>query len=436
MEDNMKKILKEIITEFHHNAIPKPLPRNIAPFSREVRKAWVYIGMRRSGKTWSMYQLMHELMNQGINQTQLLYLNFEDDRLNGMSIDDFQSILDVYWELQPEGIHDQNVYFFFDEIAEVEGWERFIRRLLDKEQMQIILSGSSAKLLSKEIATGLRGRTLTREIFPMSFEESLSIKEISTPRNPTKKDIALLQRNAEYYLKWGGFPEVLNADPALHREILQGYIDSVIYRDIIERYNIKNHNVLRQLLFHCLQNPATLMSINKTYQQFKTRGLKVSRETLYQFMEYFQDAYCLFSVSVYSFSLNKAELKPKKIYPTDMGLITAYSIKPGFNQAALLETAVFIHLRRTHQDIYYFQTAQGQEVDFLTLLPNGKMSLYQASVSVKNEKTRMREVSALTQAMTELQITNGAIVTVDESDELTLDGNTIHIIPLWKFYVS
>lgn len=434
----MKEVIKQIIAEFHQEPIPVPAHRfvEMPQLPENVRKAVVYIGMRRSGKTWALYQQMHALMAQGIQKHQLLYINFEDDRLNGMKVHDLQFIVEAYWELYPDQMESYSLHFFLDEIAEIEGWESFIRRLLDKEKMQLYLSGSSAKMLSKEIATNLRGRTITREIFPLSFQEYAQYKKFDIKKIITTKQRSQCYYLINQYLTWGGFPEVLEANVMLHRELLQSYMDSVIYRDIVERHDVKNHVVLRQLLLFCLQNPATLLSVNKLFQQFKSRGISVSKNSLYQYLSYFEDAYCLFEVPVYSFSLAKASLKPKKIYPIDTGLITAYSIKPGYTQGAILETAVFLHLRRNYQEIFYYQTALGKEVDFLTVDPSGQMALYQVSLQMADAATRQREIVAMEQAMIELKLTQGVIVTMLESEEVSVVSGSIIVLPLWQFLRS
>jgi predicted AAA+ superfamily ATPase len=434
----VKNIIKRIIAEFHQEPIPQPHFRlvTLPDLPSNVRKAFVYIGMRRSGKTWALYQRMHDLMANNIKKTQLLYINFEDDRLKGVKANELQFILEAYWELYPEYTESQSLHFFFDEIAEIEGWESFIRRLLDKETMQIYLSGSSAKMLSKEIATSLRGRTITREIFPLSFAENAHLHGVDLTQLLTTKDKSKCHHLLEKYLTWGGFPEVIDADLMLHRELLQSYMNTVIYRDIIERHDVKNHAALRQLLLYCLQNPATLLSVNKLFNQFKSLGVSVSKNSLYQYLDYFEDAYCLFEVSVYSFSLNKASLKPKKIYPIDTGLITAYSIKPGYNHAAILETEVFLHLRRQHQEIFYYQTTRGKEVDFLVVEPNGRMELYQVAYQLGQESTRQREISALEQAMAELHLSQGVIVTMNESEEILVTGGKIVVVPLCQLLLA
>ncbi len=434
----MKEIFKQLITDFQHSTVPTQILRqldlpNLPP---NLRKALVFIGMRRSGKTWILYQLINALQKTQGSLEKILYINFEDDRLSGAG-EHLQSILDAYFELYPQHIHSPDLHFFFDEVHEAVGWEKFVRRLLDQEQIKLYITGSSAKMLSKEIATSLRGRNLVREIFPLSFKEYVDYQgDVSNIKHPSSKQKAVIQHHLEQYLLLGGFPETLGTEPALHRELLQGYIDTVIYRDIVERYNVTNTSVLRHLLKHCLQNAASILSVHKMYQVFKSQGHAVGKSTLYEFMDYFEDAYCLFSVPMYEFSYKKSQLKPKKIYPIDTGMITAFTIKPENEMAARLETAVFLHLRRTIEDIYYYHTASGKEVDFIALSKTGKRELFQVTLSLQDKKTKARELSALEEAMLELKISEATIITLDETDLITVASGTIQVVPLWQYLIN
>lgn len=437
MSLNIKEILKQIIIDFHAQPLPLPIPRTmeLPELPKNLRKAFVIVGMRRSGKTWYLYQKMHALLKENVDFKKLLYINFEDDRLLGLN-HHFQSVLDAYFELYPEQSDAEDLHFFFDEIHEIEGWEKFIRRILDKEKMQLYLSGSSAKMLSKEIATSLRGRILSREIFPFSFLEYLQAKGIDSTGHLSSKQISTIQYHLEHYRLFGGFPETLEASEPLHRELLQGYIDVVIYRDIVERYKISNVAIVKQLIKFCIQNSASSISINKIYKYFKSRGFSVGKDSLYAFMDYFQDAYCLFSVSLYSFSLKKSELNPKKIYPIDPGLITAFSIKSQFDDSARFESLIFMHLRRSTEKIYYYETNQGKEVDFLILSENETINLFQVCISLLNEETRKREMTALQQAMEELNLIEGTIITLNEEDVIKGPKGVIKIIPAWRFLLD
>jgi len=428
----MKEAIEQIILDFHNAEIPMPSKREffLPALPRNVRKAIVFIGMRRSGKTWAMYQQMQSLLAKGINKQQILYVNFEDDRLSSMRSNDFQSILDAYFTLYPQYAQNKDIYFFFDEIHEINGWERFIRRLLDQEQVKIYISGSSAKMLSKEIASALRGRTIVQEIFPFSFREYLSFKEVFLPKRLTTKQRATVAHYAKEFLQYGGFPEAVSLDKQFHRDLLQGYIDAVIYRDIVERHHISNSSIVREFIKYCLQNAASLVSMNKIYHRFRSQGLALGKNSLYEFSDYLHDAYCIFPVPLYAHSHNKQAVNPKKIYTVDQGLITAYTIKPEFEEASRLENAVFCHLRRQTEEIFYYKTKTGKEVDFLTLNSNGSIGLYQACVSLTAKETFQREITALTEAMQELGIKQATIVTKGKKQALKFKEGVIHQIPI------
>ena len=431
----MKELFKQLIVDFHKREIPVPMQRDIPSFNLpdKLHKAFTLIGMRRSGKTWTLFQKMRQLFDEGVERERVIYINFEDDRLLGMSLNDMASILDAFYELYPGLIKEGDLYLFFDEIHSVQGWERFIRRMLDNEPYKIYLTGSSAKMLSKEIATSLRGRTLVREIFPYSFREYLRHIGEECDATLSTKEKAVLKSNLNNYLLVGGFPEVVGVDESLHREVLQGYVETVIYRDIVERYDVSNVQVLRKLLVHCLQNPASSFSVNKMYNMLKSQGYAVSKNSLYDFMKYFEDAYCLFSVPAFNLSGKKASMIPCKIYPVDPGLIKAYSVERNFQHWSALESAVFSALRQKERQINYFITETGQEVDFLTTSDEGVRQLYQVSMSLKDEDTRKREVVALQRAMKEMGLKETCIITMDEEGVFEVQEGKISVVPLWKF---
>lgn len=431
----MKNIFEKLIVDFHEAELPRPSPREftIPVLPENVRKAFVFIGMRRSGKTWAMYQQMHTLLNRGVDKRQLVYINFEDDRLLDVSSKDLQRILDAYFEIYPQYINDSNVHFFFDEIHEVEGWEKFVRRLLDQEKVGLYISGSSSKMLGKEIASTLRGRTIVREIFPFSFREYLHFKQENIAGRLTTKRRAIIAHHGKEFLRYGGFPETVSLDPRSIRELLQGYIDVVVYRDIIERHKVGNTHVVRELIKYCLQNVSSLMSVNKIYSRFKSQGKSLGKSSLYEYMEYLEDAYCVFTVPVYRFSANERAVNPRKLYCNDQGLITAYTVKPDFEEASRLENAVFCRLRRETEQIFYYKTARGKEVDFLALFPDDRKRLYQVCVSLSDQETRDREILALQQAMEELGLQEGVIVTGSEAETISQNGRRIICVPAWEW---
>ena len=435
----MKEIIKEILIEFYRSPLPTVIRRevNIDTLPREVRKAFVFIGMRRVGKTFLMYQDMHQKIAHGLEKEKVLYLNFEDDRLSGFKVKDFQTILDVYYELYPHLIDGEDLCFYFDEIQNIVGWEKFIRRLLDKEKMSIFITGSSATLLSKEIATSLRGRCLESEVFPLSLSEILVYQKIDPSRLITSKDKAIIRHHAQNYLRRGGFPETLNLADHLHHQTIQSYINSAVFRDVIDRHKLKKPHMVKLFLMHCLQNIASPLSVTKVYNTFKSRGEELSRSTLYEYLHYFEDAYLICTVPIFEFSTRMRQVNPSKIYCMDSGIILGYSIKPETEHSACLENAVYIQLRRLHiENIFYYKTKGGKEIDFIAQHPNGTIDLYQVSVTLSDEKTRQREIAALIEAAAELGVKMAYIITSDTDETIEVDGVTVSIVPYWRWVLG
>ena len=435
----MKDVFKQLLLEFSEFEIPSGVHRDfvIPELPPQVRKVITFIGMRRSGKTWILFQNIHNLLQHGIPREKILYVNFEDERLGEIQSTDLQGLLDAYFELNPQQEKTERIYLHLDEIQTIDGWEKFVRRLLDSRQFNLYITGSSAKLLSKEIATELRGRSMTREVFPLSFAEYLKYNavEVDLEKLSAKKR-AILLHHLGNYLKRGGFPETLGVSDWVHREILQNYVQVVIYRDVAERHRIANIPVLEKWVTHCIQNSASKISINKVFGHFKSLGLRISKNNLYEWLDYVEDAYCLFAVKCFDFSERKSSLKPKKMYPIDPGLVTAFAVHPDTTHAKTLEVAVFRSLREASDNIHYYITQQGCEVDFLCQTPEGRMDLFQVSLSLKNTETRAREVRALVQAMEELLLKSGTIITLEEEEEITVPGGIISVIPAWKFLLK
>jgi len=269
----MKDVIKNIILEFHKDSLPPLFERRleIPILPPEVRKAMVFVGMRRVGKTYLMYKHMQGLISSGLNKEKLLYINFEDDRLANFTANDFQTILEVYFEIYPNYTKNNDLHFYFDEIQNINGWEKFIRRLLDKEKMGIFITGSSAKLLSKEIATSLRGRCLKTEVFPFSFLEYLNYHKVYELKNITSKEISVIKYYCQKYLRLGGFPETLSLSDKLHHEIIQSYVNAAVFRDVIDRYELSNPHIIKLFLIQCLQNISSPLSITKVYKTIKVQ---------------------------------------------------------------------------------------------------------------------------------------------------------------------
>jgi hypothetical protein len=257
------------------------------------------------------------MIKEGIDRRSILYVNFEDDRLIPIDQQKLAKLVDAFYSLYPEN-HDKKCYLFLDEIQNVEDWPIVIRRLHDSKNVEIFLTGSSAKLLSKEISTSLRGRSLSVEIWPYSFSEFMKAKKINI-------DCALYDQRTldklghffQQYLLSGGFPEVIEFDAAVRRQTLQEYLDVVIYRDIIERHAIKNPSVIKYMIRSMIHNSGKLFSVNKFYQDVKSQGYQVGKDSLYEYAEHLEDAYLVFFMEVYDSSIRRVQSNSKKIYSID-----------------------------------------------------------------------------------------------------------------------
>ncbi|ABC77151.1 ATP-binding protein [Syntrophus aciditrophicus] len=430
----MKNVISQLIDDFHERKLPDPAPRD-KQFAEVEGKADVVIGMRRSGKTWFCYQKIIELMASGIKKEAILYLNFEDDRLLAFKVSNFQEILDVYFAKYPEH-RKARCYFFFDEIQRIDSWEMFIRRLLDTENVQVFITGSSSKLLSSEIATSLRGRSLTTEIFPFSFMEYLKFHELFPDRPKTfgANTVSQLRKAVKDYLERGGFPEIQKLDRDLRIEVLQGYIDSVLLKDIIERHKVSNIQVLKYLVRHIMNSSGGRFSVNKFFNTMKSISIKCTKNSLYEYLDHLTDAFLFYKVPIHSRSERSRLINPPKIYTIDTGILNAMTFRNSYNYGQLLETMVFMHLRRRGYDVEYVHTKDGREADFLARHGiSGETQLIQACWEMSDKKTFERELQGLTSAMDEHSFSTGTIVTWD--DETTIE-NRINVIPIWKWLLQ
>ena len=379
-------------------------------FKEVPSKISVFIGMRRTGKTVFLFQKIQELLQQGITLSQILYINFEDDRLQAQNNSMLVDLLDSFYRLYPEN-HSRHCYLCFDEIQNVPDWPIVIRRLFDSKKGSVYLTGSSAKLLSTEIATSLRGRSLSTEIWPFSFNEWLLAQKIEPfPKVMGKKTADQYNKKLKNYLEFGGFPETNAATKDIQHRILQEYVNVVIMRDIIERHHITNVTLIRYMIKSLIKNVGSPFSINKFFNDIKSQGIPASRNTLYEYQQYIEDAYLLFAVPIYSESIRKIQSNPKKIYAIDTGLIGAYTLSRSSNFGHLFENLIYIDLRRKNHQIYYYLTKEGYEIDFVSRSPDGILHISQVVWDIKDSVTLQREQRALEAAEMELGV-KGHLIT-------------------------
>ena len=422
----MRDVFKKIITDFHEKEMPPTLLRDVL-IPVTSGKIVSIIGVRRSGKTSLLYQVIEKL-KETVSPTDIIYINFEDDRLFPLELKHLNELMEAYYELHPDK-REKKVYVFLDEIQNVEHWEKFVRRIYDSLNVEIFITGSSSKLLSSEIATALRGRTITYELFPFSFSEYLRFRKIDVNIH-SSKSVSYITNAFDDYITHGGFPETVGALPDIRSRILKDYVDLIIYRDIIERHGIKNHALMKHLVKYCFSNMATSASMTKLYNDFKSQGFKLGKDTLFAYFSYLSDAFAVFSVPVFRNSVREEMRNPKKIYAVDNGLKSIYDASLSPDYGRLYENTAFLHLRRKTREVYYF--LQNQEVDLYCRSGNEQI-VANIAYDISNPKTRARELNGLVEALNFFNHDQGYLLTGNHEETLTHHGKTISILPLWKW---
>jgi predicted AAA+ superfamily ATPase len=432
-----KELIKEMIVSFQQSLPKKNYPRERI-VKADTGKISVYVGVRRCGKTSSMYLTINNLINNGIDRSRILFLNFDDERLS-FEPSDFDTILQAFGELYPK-VEMGTVYMFFDEIQVTNGWEQFIRRIYEQVNQNIYLTGSNSKLLSTEIASSLRGRTLQTEFFPLSFAEYLTFSNVNYQLY-SAADKVLLRHHFERYLKAGGFPELVKYRENLTKEdaekILQEYYFVMIYRDLVERYEIKNIPALKYFLRRVLVNSTKPTSIRKIYHELKSAGIEVSKNLLYQWIEYVEQIYLFLSLSKFEPSLVKEHSGDKKYYCIDTGLYQALNAQTSENRGVLLENAVFMHLRRQtgfQRKLHYFKGKH--ECDFVVTSNEAVEKLIQVSWDISDDETYKREMEGLIEASNRLNCIDLTLVTMDQTNTVTYKGFVVYIVPAYRYFIS
>lgn len=436
----MIDMLREIILDFQELDWPMGIPRrvHVAPMPG---KATVCIGVRRSGKSTFMFQVMQRLVESGVSRQNILYLNFFDDRLHNLQHERLGTILEAYFSLYPEKKNAEKIYCFFDEIQVVPGWEPFVDRLMRTEKCEVYITGSSAHMLSREIATQMRGRALSWEIFPFSFREFLDFKKVESEGAwSTKKRLTIQKAFADYW-ETGGFPEVAGLDRMLRIKTHQEYFNTMLFRDLVERHDISHPKAVTDLAHWLMDNAASLYSINNLTGYLKSLGHKAPKSAVSDYLEWFEDAYILFTVRIFDASLARANTNPKKIYCIDHALVRSISSGILTNSGHLLENLVFVALRRVAREIFYFKSKSGREVDFVALdvASQGRgrtRLLVQVCDSMADPQTRKRELTALSEAMSELNLPEAVIVTRNEEVQIPVEAGMILVVPVWRFLLN
>jgi uncharacterized protein len=439
VKDRIREVVREKLGDGLELVLPEGVRRD-AVSTRMAGKARAVIGMRRAGKTYFLFQCLAQRLAEGWARDRLVYFNFEDERLAEMQAADLALVIEEYYRRFPDYRRACTVGWFFDEIQVIPGWESFVRRLLDTENVEVFLSGSSERLLSRELATSMRGRALETVIRPYSFREFLRARG----REPKPGARLLsgtarsrLQADWDAYLTIGGFPEAQAATDLRERvELLQGYIDVVILRDVGERHHVGNLVALRAFVRHLIAHPARSLSINRLYGDFRSRGVPVAKGTLLEWLAHLEDAFLVFTVGMATTSERKRQTNPRKLYLADPSLALAHTGLAGEDRGWRIENVVAVELARRCRDLGYVRTDSGREVDFLATGYAGERQLIQVAADLSAPSTFEREVSALLEAAAIHREAELLLLTETAPPHGISIPAPIQLIPVWEWLLG
>jgi predicted AAA+ superfamily ATPase len=358
----------------------------------------IITGIRRCGKSTLMQQLINKL------QGSVAFFNFEDPRIFGFEISDFVKLDEV--------IGENTLYYFFDEIQNVNNWEIFVRNLHDKQKV-ICVTGSNASLLSRELGTKLTGRNIQIELLPFSFKEYLSFKKLKAK-----------EATFRHYLLEGGFPDYLKTG---NKEVLQQLFKDIVYRDIIVRHSVRNDKVLMSIALYLISNVGKEFSFTNIKKTFGVGSVN----SVMDYISWLEDSYLLFTLPKFSWSLKSVAINPKKVYVIDTGFGDANSLSFSNDIGRLFENAVYLQLRRIYKELYYFR--EKGECDFVVKEKNKVTYAIQVCAEISQDNLA-REVNGLLEALTFFDLEKGFIITMNQEDEIVQDDKKIQLIPAWKWF--
>lgn len=386
---------------------------------------YILVGLRRAGKSTLLYKIARELVKSGCDWSQIIYINFEDDRLLGFSKEDFNDIVETAYELA----EDKEIYYFFDEIQIIDGWEHFARRMADQKK-RVYITGSNAKMLSSEMSKVLGGRYLSKMIMPFSLSENLKYKKIPYDELAmlTSSKVGKVRKACQEYMSNGGFPEAQLLSNK--REYIKSVYEKVLLGDIIEREHIKNKEALRLMIKKIAETVMHEVSFNTLAGNVKAIGIKTSTDSMIDYTAYAENAYLVFRTRNYVYKFADKESIPR-FYFYDNGLLNLFLVDKA---SALLENAVAIYLKRNFgEDVYYYKSkTYGIDIDFF--LPELKCAI---QVAYNLENAEEREVGSLLAFKEKYEgIERLIIVTNEEEKIIEKNGAMIEVIPAYKFLLE
>jgi predicted AAA+ superfamily ATPase len=434
--------LHPVLTEKLNAALaPAPPPsftRRDAHLPAVPGKIHAVIGMRRAGKTTFLRQLLAERRVE-LPPERVLYLSFDDDRLAGLAADQLALLLEEYYRRYPEVRGRATVHWLLDEIQLMPGWERFVRRVLDSERVEMAVSGSSARMLSREVHTSLRGRGMETVIRPFSFREFLRHRGEEPERDArrwTAAERSLVEKRFREYLVEGGFPEAQGLPPTLRIELLQGYVNTVLFRDVVERYGVSQVAALRWLVRQSLRNPAGSFSAHRLHLDLRAQGHGVAKDAVHAMLGHLLDAFLLSAVPLATDSERRRNSNPRKLYPVDPGLIGAFDASGRSNVGRALETVVLNELERRKTEVGYVKTEGGLEVDFLVRDLGGGEELVQVCADPSAAETLTREMRALKAAASEHPRAAQRLIVLDRDQALGVTSPGVLVQPAYEWLLA
>jgi len=419
--------LKKYLLDKKEEIKTKEVKDRFIDFKKTKEFAISVIGPRRAGKTYFLFNL---LRNFGLKDDDYVFVNFEDDEIKSMKREELRKIISYHYEIYGK----EAEYIFLDEVQNLENWQSFVYSLIESKKYYLFLTGSSSKLLSREIETQLRGRALNVIVFPFSFKEFLFLNGIEIKKFYSTIEEAKIKNYLLKYLKNGGFPQVVLGKIDL-KDFSREYLSVVIYRDLIERFKIENVDAAKFLLLSVLQSFAKEFSLNKVYNQLKQK-IEISNKTLYKYFTYLEEILFSFPLYKFSFSSKKAMLTIPKIYVNDCGI--AASKYEDFGR--LMENLVFLELKKKELqnifEIYYYKDYQQNEVDFVIKEGLEVKQLIQVTNASSKDEIEKRELNGLKKASNLLNCKDLRIITWDYEDKLVVENKEVKCIPLWKWLLN
>lgn len=428
---SLREIFQSLIA-LHQSELPYDLRTRALSLPVDREEIITVSGVRRCGKSSLMALAANAIIAQGIERDRILMIGFDDERFCSIGIEQMDEILQAYREMYPQQSL-KDVYMFFDEIQLIEGWELFVMRVYKNYCKHIFITGSTSKMLSEEMASALRGWPIEIKAYPLSFSEYMDFKDMQ-PNRFTEEGVAQLKAAFRGYCSEGGFPQVVLAyEQSEKTRILQSYFNTMLFRDMIEHYDIKTPaSVVRYFLKRIMENLTKPTSINNIYNDLKSQGHKVSKDALYQWIEYACNIFLFYDVPRYSQSLVKETTGQHKYYICDHGLRNALLLPQSDEQGKQLENIVFHHLQRTlspNDRIFYYKGTG--ECDFVVQRSQRVSELIQVCWNLTSENTE-REVNGLIEASKATSCTNCRIITFEQTQSIEKDGLTIDVAPVWR----